>query len=198
MASLAVVLISGQQALADTVTQTTVTTNVLNGSVMLSPDILTDSQVLVNSRMKEAAQARLSQVALQKSKSDKIKAYANRILLENDLAAGRVETMANSDGMIFIPGELANCDQDRVNRISDLPKDVFNQAYLSRLNEVQLEERENLQNLPPTIDPSVRQWAEQRKAALDSDVIDAGYLFIKRSKEEARARVAAVAPDIAM
>ena len=164
----------------------------------MTPDIVTDSQVLVNSRMKEAAQARLSQIALQKSKSHKIKAYANRILLENDLAAGRVETMATADGLIFIPGELANCDQDRVNRISDLPKDVFNQAYLSDLNEVQLEERHNLQNLPPTTDPSVRQWAEQRKAALDNDVIDAGCLSIKRSKEEARARVARVAPDTAM
>jgi hypothetical protein len=114
------------------------------------------------------------------------------MLDQNNIETCSLQTFVDAKSL-NVSVALDPAHQWRVTRISDLPKDMFNVAYLAQLNEDQVEELAALENQSANLDPSLKAWAEQRKATLRSDIVEGGWVEVKRHPD--RVHVATTEPE---
>jgi len=141
-----------------------------------------DSQFVMDHIQNSMTQAKLSEVAARKARTQRCRKFAQRNFVENNLVATSLLHIAAFHG---IPLAAFNAvDQQKVNSISDLPRDVFTEAYLAELTENQGNELLGMDysNRPANLLPRLQAWADQRTAFLSSDIVEGSYVGDK-SKE---------------
>jgi Domain of unknown function (DUF4142) len=176
-------LLMGQSSSAQSVSAP-VESQALRG-VLIWPEgstVSPESQFVMDHVQNSATQAKLSEIAARKARTQRCRNFAQRNFVENNMIATSLLHIAALKG-IPLPAFIA-VDQQRVNSISDLPKGVFTEAYLAVLSENQFNELLGMEyaNRPANLNPRLQAWADQRMAFLSNDIVEASYVGDK-SKE---------------
>lgn len=151
-------------------------------------EVNTDAKFVAYHTQSLETQARLCQVALQKSKSITCRDFAQAIIARSNNASHELRTIACAQGLRS--GPVLDLDhQWAVTSISDLPKAVFNQAYISELARQQAQQISALEMRPGTVSPSLAAWAERRLSEIREDLTAANSIDTKQ-KQTSRTAVA--------
>jgi len=174
-------LVSAQPVGAESISAIAVAAQTLRGNIAWPepPACDSDARFVAQNSQNTITQAKLSEIAARKGKSKEVREFASRMLEQSNMDTGFLQTFADAKD-VDMSVTLDPAHQWRVTRISKLPKDIFNVAYLAQLNEDQLEELGALDSAPQILDPTLKAWAEQRKATLAHAIVAAGWVGVRR------------------
>ena len=179
------VLLGGQSVRAQSISASS-EAQTLRGNIVWP--MANEAKFVAENTQNTITQAKLSEIAARKGRSNEVRGLASQMLDQNNMATASLQTLAGAKSVIM-PYALDSAHQWRVTRITDLPKDIFNVAYLAQLNEDQVEELSALENLPANLDPSLKTWAEQRKDALRNDIVRGAWVGVKRHADRVHVAV---------
>jgi putative membrane protein len=76
-----------------------------------------------------------SELALQRSQSDRIKAFAQMMVDDHNKAAGALQTAASTEGNITVPPSLDTEHANKLAELKDAPDDQFDSLYVQMQTE---------------------------------------------------------------